>query len=258
MRAPLILALVAALCGAAGGGAADKSDGSAEAERRQVEALLDELDAADFGAREAAAAALVRIGPNVLEPLRKRLDRPHTPEFRSRAKQVTDGVAQTWRYWSPEGGPIAGGFQATLAPASAVVAGAATFKAGAPIVFKLEIRNVCPEPRQFVDVRGIDLDLGGAGGPVVTEFGTARAVLRAAAGGPLPADGRALLYDTGEPRTIQFKTGGNVMVRIPLADAVELKAGEYEIRVVYYAKTKGLVKEAAEDLESNVVRFKIE
>jgi hypothetical protein len=37
-----------------------------------------------------------------------------------------------------------------------------------------------------------------------------------------------------------------------------LGPGEYEVRIVYYAKTRGLVGDAGRDLESNAVRVVVE
>ena len=220
----------------------------------RVEALLDDLESLDAAAREAATKELVRLGPSVLPALEERLADLPGPELTARAKMVKDGVARAWRYWVPDGGRIAGGFQATLAPADEVF----TFAAGAPVLFNVEVRNVSPEPRQFTDVRGVDFDLGDGPNAVFSSpFCDARVVIRRTDGGPMPPAGRALVYDTGEPRPIRFKTGGNVLTPVRLDGGVTLPPGEYEVRFVYYARTKGLLKDALDDLQSNPVKFKV-
>jgi len=46
-------------------------------------------------------------------------------------------------------------------------------------------------------------------------------------------------------------------INAPDGKGIRLKRGTYEAKVVYFAKSKGLVEEAAEDITSNSASFTI-
>ena len=58
----------------------------------------------------------------------------------------------------------------------------------------------------------------------------------------------SVALDSGESRKAEWQ--------MPL-DSSDLPAGEYEVAVTYYAKSRGLLKDAKEDLKSNVVKFSV-
>lgn len=235
--------------------APSQHDPQEESPNAEVEKLLDDLDAAEATVRDAAVKGLVRIGPPVLGPLEERLLDAPTPEVVARGKVIKAAIAQKWRYWSPDGGLVCAGFQATLAPPEEQ----SVFVEGEPLLLELEIRNVSPDPRKMVDIRGMDLDLGDEKEQVFTSpFSDGRLVIRRRSEGNPPPRGQAVVFETGEPRKLLCKTGGYVLTPLRIDAAVSLAAGEYEIRFIYYARSKSLLEDAPDELRSNLLRVRVE
>ena len=233
--------------------AADLGEGDTTDPR--VEALIDDLESGDAAVRDAATRALVRVGPPAVGPLDARLAEAPSPELAGRAKRVRDGINRLWRNWDPAAGMVCAGLQATLRPAE----DALTFRAGEAILFNVEFRNVSPEPREMVDVRGVDLDLG-KNASFTSPFSDGRLIVRRLDDDNAPAApnvGRALVYETGEPRTVRLKSGGRALTPVRVDECVTLPPGEYELRFVYYAKSKALLADAASNLRTTPVNIKV-
>ncbi len=223
---------------------------TAAAWREQIERSIEQLDAMDFETREAAEAKLIEIGPDVKAPLKQALEYATTAEFKLRERSVIEGINKVWKYWSENGGPISGGFQATLKLAHD------SYSAGSPIQLNVILCNVAPKPMQLYDLRGVDFELGDGRAVFTSDHGDARIIIHRVGEGSLPEKARAIEY-TDAGGKIDFKTGGNVPIEIPLHVGVDLEPGEYKIQFIYYASSKGLLPDAFEDLKSNEVTLKI-
>ena len=55
---------------------------------------------------------------------------------------------------------------------------------------------------------------------------------------------------------VELQSGESATIRVDLGD--KLLPGEYEVTVSYFAKSKGLLADAKDDLKSNVVKIRIE
>lgn len=216
---------------------------------KQIAELIAQLDSPDAIVREKATAKLINLGPRVLKPLRDALTVETTAEFASRAKGIIEEISRQWKYVNEIGGNVVGGFQATLESRTT------TFAVGKPISVNLIFRCVGVNGHRLAETRTIDIELDGAlfsapqaeGKLVVKKMGDAK----------LPAKASPIVCNSGEPHAIEFMVGGSVNTALWIDRELQLVAGEYDVKFVYYAMTKALLPEALEDLESNTLRIKI-
>jgi hypothetical protein len=208
---------------------------------------LAEFDSPEFAVREKATNRLLEIGPAVLGHLQEAMEGDVTPEFRTRVRFVERELPLRWRHISPEGGEIESGFQAILkANGEEPTAG-----------LSLELRNAGGIERRLTDVRGLDVELVNTGGKARTQWGDGRLVLRRVDGDTGEVAVRPVVFEKGPPRKVDFKLGAGVVYQVKLADIGPLPAGEYEVRVVYYAESKGLVEGAFGEIVSNTLPVRI-
>jgi hypothetical protein len=217
---------------------------------KEIAALIVQLDSPDAKIRERAMERLINFGPRVIKPLKEAMALDVTPEFASRAKSVLDEIARQWRYVNDNGGNVVGGFQATLHGKPA------DFEAGKPISLSLFFRCVASGGGRMWEPRSIDVQLGD--GPAFTApEAEGKLIVRKMGEAKLPQQARALICSSGEPHAIDFNVGGSVHTSLWIDREIELGPGEYEIQFIYYAFTRGLLKDSLEDLESNVLRIRI-
>jgi hypothetical protein len=82
-------------------------------------------------------------------------------------------------------------------------------------------------------------------------------VIRKVGESKLPPKAAPIICNSGEPHTIDFLVGGSVNTALWIDRELQLAPGEYEVKFIYYAQSKGLLDEALEDLESNTLRITI-
>jgi len=216
---------------------------------KQIAGLIAQLDSPDPGVREKATAKLLNLGPRVLKPLRDALAGDTTAEFAGRAKVIIEEISRQWKYVNAIGGNVVGGFQATLESRTT------TFAMGKPISVNLIFRCVGVNGHRLAETRTIDVELDGALFSVPQAEG--KLVVNKVGGAKLPAKAAPIVCNSGEPHSIDFMVGGSVNTALWIDRELELAAGEYEVKFVYYALTKALLPEALEDLESNTLRITI-
>jgi hypothetical protein len=218
--------------------------------QKQVAELIAQLDSPDAAVRERATAKLINIGPRVLKPLREALAGQPSPEFAGRARDIIEEISRQWKYVNEIGGNVVGGFQATLESRTN------TFAAGRPISLSLVFTCVGMNGHRLAETRTIDIELADA-----AVFGTPQAegklVIKKVGDAKLPQKAAPIICSSGEPHSIDFNVGGSVNTALWIDHELQLAPGEYEVKFIYYAQSKGLLEEALEDLESNSLRIKI-
>jgi len=217
---------------------------------KQIAALIAQLDSPDAALREKATAKLINLGPRVLKPLRDALAGETTPEFSGRARQIIEEISRQWKYVNEIGGNVVGGFQATLESRTS------TFAAGRPISLNLVFRCVGANGHRLAETRTIDIELAD-----VAVFSTPQSegklVIKRVGDAKLPQKAAPIICNSGEPHSIDFLVGGSVNTALWIDHELQLAPGEYEVKFIYYAQSKGLLEEAIEDLESNTLRIKV-
>jgi len=247
MRMLSIAILVAAMALAAD---APTTRPSSAALDKQITELIIQLDSPDSAVREKATLKLINLGPRVLKPLRDALALEVSPEFSNRAKEIIREITSQWKYVNEIGGNIVGGFQATLE------ARTTTFAAGRPISLNLVFRCVGTNGHRLAETRTIDIAL--EGGPVFSApQSEGKLLIKKIADAKLPDRATPIICNSGQPHTIDFNVGGSVNTALWIDRELQLSPGEYEVKFIYYALSKGLLEEATEDLESNSLRIKI-
>ncbi len=217
---------------------------------REIATLIAQLDSPDAALREKATAKLINLGPRVFRQLKEAMAADATPEFMARAKSVLDEIASQWRYVDQSGGNVVGGFQAMLHGKPA------DFAAGRPISLSLFFRCVASSGGRMWEPRSIDVQLGD-GAVATAPNSEGKLIIRAIGGARLPQQARPLICNSGEPHAIDFNVGGSVHTSLWIDKEIELGAGEYEVQFIYHAFSRGLLKDALEDLESNVLRIRV-
>ncbi len=208
---------------------------------------LAEFDSPEFDVRERATNRLLEIGPVILGPLRSIMEGEVSPEFKTRAKFIERELPLRWRHISPEGGQVESGFQAILK-----TSGDETTPG-----LSLELRNAGGIERRLTDVRGLDVEVTNSGEKAQSQWGDGRLVLRRIDGDTGALAVRPVVFEKGMPRQVDFKLGAGVSYQVKLADVGPLPPGEYEVKVTYYAESKGLIEGAFGDLVSNPLRVRI-
>ena len=217
---------------------------------QQIAELITQLDSPDSWAREKATLKLINLGPRVLKPLREALAAEGTAEFAERARAIIEEVSRQWKYVTEIGGNVVGGFQATLESRTN------TFAPGKPISFNLIFRCVGVNGHRLAETRTIDIEL--EGGPIfATSQSEGKLVVKKLGDGKLPEKAFPIICNSGEPHSIDFNVGGSVNTALWIEKEMQLSPGEYEVKFVYYALSRGLLDEALEDLESNTLRITI-
>jgi hypothetical protein len=217
---------------------------------KQIAVLIAQLDSPDAAVRERATAKLINLGPRVLKPLREALAIETTAEFASRAKRIIEEISRQWKYVNEIGGNVVGGFQATLECRTN------SFAAGKPISLTLVFRCVGENGHRLAETRTIDIELDG-GAVTSAPQAEGKLVVKKVGDAKLPARASPIVCNSGEPHSIDFMVGGSVNTTVWIDHELELAAGEYEVKFVYYALSKALLGEALEDLESNTLRITI-
>ncbi len=217
--------------------------------RQRILRYVYDLDSPDPEARQKADDELVAIGPEVLPILKEVLAAEPSPELRVRAERIAADIPRLWQNLSKDGGQVVAGFQAILRPAKA------SFAAGEPVVLEVELLNAGPRTRQIVDIRGVDIEFPQAKQVFVAPVADGRLVIRAVSDVKLPEKGSPAVYDRGKPQAVTVKSGGRIGAKMQLDFA--LPPGKYEAVFIYYAKSKGLLGEAMEDLASKGVGFEV-
>ncbi len=217
---------------------------------KQIAGLIGQLDSPDAALREKATAKLINLGPRVLKPLRDALAGETTPEFSGRARQIIEEISRQWKYVNEIGGNVVGGFQATLESRTN------TFAAARPISLNLVFRCVGANGHRLAETRTIDIELAD-----VAVFSTPQSegklVIKRVGDAKLPSKAAPIICNSGEPHSIDFLVGGSVNTALWIDRELQLAPGEYEVKFIYYAQSKGLLEEALEDLESNTLRIKV-
>lgn len=217
---------------------------------QRIASLIFDLDAPDPYLRDRVTEELLQIGPEVIEPLRRALEDPPTPEFQARAQLILAELPKRWKHIREGGGAVVAGLQAVLR------ASPDPCRAGEPLHLNLEIAAVGLRRAALCDLRALDIEFT-PDRASTSPLAEGRLVIRRlGAAGAAPA-ATPLLFDRGQRRTIDLEPGGAIRTALPLHEACELPAGDYEIRLVYYAGSQKLVAGATKDLESNTVRVTI-
>lgn len=217
---------------------------------KQIAGLIAQLDSPDAAVREKATAKLINIGPRVLKPLRDALTIETTAEFSSRAKVIIEEISRQWKFVNEMGGNVVGGFQATLESRTTA------FMVGKPISLNLVFRCVGVNGHHLAETRTIDIELDG-GAIYSAPQAEGKLVVKKIGDAKLPARASPIVCNSGEPHSIDFLIGGSVNTALWIGHELELTAGEYEVKFIYYALTKALLVDALEDLESNILRISV-
>ena len=217
---------------------------------KQILELIAQLDSPDAAVRENATAKLINLGPRVLKPLHDALAGETTPEFSGRARQIIEEISRQWKYVNEIGGNVVGGFQATLESRTN------TFAAARPISLNLVFRCVGANGHRLAETRTIDIELADSG-TFSTPQSEGKLVIKKMGEAKLPPKAAPIICNSGEPHSIDFLVGGSVNTALWIDHELQLAPGEYEVKFIYYAQSKGLLEEALEDLESNTLRIKV-
>jgi hypothetical protein len=247
---PVLGVMLFASCALAAAPAARPATRPSTALDREIARLLIELDDADARIREKATAKLINLGPRVLRPLKAAMNPDASPEFMLRAKSILAEIASQWRYVDESGGNVVGGFQATLSSKS-------EFQAGKPISLALVFRCVASGGGQIWETRTIDIEFPDSAALFATRESEGRLVIKKISAPDLPARASPIICNSGQPHAIDFTIGGSVNTSIWIDREFQLAPGEYEIRFIYYAHSRALLKDALEDLESNTIKIKV-
>ncbi len=206
-------------------------------------ALQDPLGAEDVETREAAALELVRAGEGGLPALRERLASATDPEVRARLRDVIGRLESDVRRRAFGGGNVVGGLRARLVPIEKPLEGR--------LPFRLEIMNVGAATRTFVPVEDVDTSLPGES---YSSSGAQGRLSVRRLNAPPPTNSRHTRACGGGPsRTAILLRPGESRFFDELLDE-RLAPGSYEASATYFAKR---LLGAAEDLESDTVRFEV-
>lgn len=235
--------------------------------REKLRGAAAKLDDEDWQAREDASKALAQAGVNALPELERVRTSGASLEARTRAGQLLEAL----RTQLAEGGEPEAGLRATLHLDRKEV------RVGGALKLSFEVKNVAQEARPFVCVQTFEL----ASPYMASEMTSARAQIEIRReDGARGSQGQGIIADMEQERdgdTVELKPGmvktraavltvsdEGLMRAIELAadDApfeqdVHLPPGRYRVRVVYYALTKGLLKDAADNLKSNWVTLDV-
>jgi hypothetical protein len=217
---------------------------------KQIAQTILELDSPDGAVREKATLKLINIGPRVLKALKAAMNDDASPEFTARAKGILEEITKQWRYVDEHGGNVVGGFQAVLG-------GREEFEIGHPISLMVVFRCVGTNGHKLAETRTVDIELPDSGVIFSVPQSEAKLVIKKIGEAKLPEKGMAVVCSSGEPHVIDFNVGGSVNTAIWIDKELELSAGVYELRFVYYAQSKALLDEALEDLESNSIKIRV-
>lgn len=225
-----------------------------------IDRLITRLDADEFDAREAATRELIAIGEPAIEALRKAAQ-SSSPEVQVRAKRaIAEIEAEIRRREFPGGDPVAG-FRAAIR----IAREKPEFAANEKIEFEFEIRNVDSAACRLTAIRVIEAHVPGRADTF--SMSHARIVIKQMSGttrgwsgttlslGPKP-DLEAVEIDPGKGAILTVGPAG-IAAPIQRARSETLSPGEYEVHVVYFAESKGLIDGAEADLKSNVLRFTV-
>lgn len=190
MRLIIILLGIASLAFASPG---DRNE-ERTIDHREVRAHIRALEHDDVVVRDAAAAALVKIGPAVVEPLKRAMADTSSPELHARAKEVI--------LLCKRGGDVVDGLQLTL------VADRELMTANDGVVLTTIIRNTTAED--------INLCVGVSYSGVVFETGGALA-LADVHGTPLPSQWMVGFCGTGAyGLNVTIPANGSITYKSPL------------------------------------------
>ena len=215
----------------------------------EIERLVLELSDESIEIRDRASADLASRGEPALPVLRSALGRDPDRELKSRIEVLIPMIAREARRAKFKGGDAVEGFQATLRTDKQSI------RCGEELSFDAEIMNVSKETRAFIPIRHTDSTLPALSSSSSTAH--ARIVVKELTpkpagrfGGRFGCGGRIL------KTAVELQSGDSSVYTFKLGAALE--PGEYEIHVVYYAKSKGLLANAQDDLKSNVVKITVE
>ncbi len=212
------------------------------------DALIRDLSSDDLDVRDAAVTGLVKLGEPVLEPMKKALAKADG-EAKARLQDVIATIERDERRKKFKGGAEVCGLAAALRSEKDA------YKAGDAITLKLEIMNVTKVAKPYVPATHFDTRAPGRSATTTSSYGR---ITVTQLSGEAPTDHEGLRGCGMGPlkKAIELKSGESVTLDIALGE--KLPAGEFEVAVSYYAKTKQLLDGAEADLVSNIVKFKIE
>lgn len=235
--------------------------------RAKMRAAAAKLDDEDWQAREDASKALAEAERLALPELERLRTSSASLEARTRAGELFEAL----RSKLAEGGEPQAGLRATLRLDRKEVC------IGDSLKLSFEVKNVAQEARPFVRVRAFEL----ATPYLASDVTWARAKIEIRR-----QDGARTDYAQGVAHDMEQERGGDTVALKPgmaktgaavltltnegLMRAMEqapgdapfecdayLAPGRYRVRVVYYAYSKGLVQDAADDLKSNWVTLDV-
>lgn len=256
MRGMVYRLAALALClglGAGMTGVPSSSSGSAGPTTRpddraaELQRLVAELEDDNFEVRDRAEAALKEAGPDALPFLQQALLGDPTPELQIRAERLLNHIRLTWKI-STEGGPVVGGFQLVLA------AQAERYRAGQPIHLTLTVKHVWATAGRFHEIATCDVKAGAA--EAGADESEARLVIRPRHADPLPRPEAIKMGQRGG--SVDFVRYGSAAYVIQLDSALALPRGEYDVHLLYLARTRELLPGAVADLSSNAVRIRVD
>jgi hypothetical protein len=217
---------------------------------KQIAEAIIQLDSPDSATREKATTKLINLGPRVLRPLKAAIHPDSTPEFTTRAQFILTEIASQWRYVDQNGGNIVSGFQAILG-------GKPEAQAGKPLSLVLVFRCVGSTGGALMETRTVDIELSNTNALFSHPDSEGKLIIRKIGDDKLPAGPSPLVCNSGPPHAIDFYIGGSVNTSLWIDKELQLPPGEYDIQFIYYARSKKLLKEALEDLESNALRIRV-
>jgi len=217
---------------------------------KQIAEAIVQLDSPIAAVREKATIKLINLGPRVIRALKESIREDSSPEFTARAQTVLAEIANQWRYVDQNGGNVVGGFQAILGGKPEVIA-------GRPMSLVLVFRCVGSSGGALMETRTVDIELADGGAFFSRAESEGKLVVKKIGEARLPARASPIVCSSGDAHAIDFNVGGSVNTSLWIDQELVLGPGEYELRFVYYALTKGLLKESIEDLESNTLRIKV-
>jgi hypothetical protein len=267
-RRTLGAASLLALLAACAGGEPDlrceeASPGSADPELAQILEWIGQLGADEIEKRESATARLIQSGVRAAASLRGALRRDD-PELRTRARYVLDRI----RWDAFPGGQPQAGFKLALQRTND------QYKKGETIPLDLQIWNVQPVEQRLPRIVTLAWDTArceglhpGAQALLVLQqlsgLGQKKRIHFGSQGSNKPyvsprvlARGKMLAYKFSfvwSNNGLQDHCDDQSTMEFP----ENLNPGDYEAYVVYFVRSKDLLKDANEDLKSNVIRFKV-
>ncbi len=229
-------------------GAMQAKDKQEKVNEEQIRQLIKDLDHDDPERRDKATDELTKIGKPVLEALKKLLEKPSSIEVKERAERIVKEIERQIRRSKFKGGEIVCGLQATL------LSDKDTFVKGEKISFELEIKNVDKKKREFVPIKSLDNEYPGSSSALTSSHG--KILLKQISGEKTKLTKSMVGCGTGPDKNPVELKPEEIITR-ELLVTENLPEGEYEIQVIYYAKSKELLKDASNDLKSNAIRFNL-